>query len=128
MIKKFFLKPMNFQRIFENYLFSDVFISMDYQNPATQGNIRNFDHELLLHEIGHAIGLKHPFINTTGDGGTLIELDENKNIIWDIKLGLNWPSGSGYRAYRVPSLHPGIFSIYAANYKSIQTLFFCLDS
>jgi len=60
------------------------------------------------------------FINTTGDGGTLIELDENKNIIWDIKLGLNWPSGSGYRAYRVPSLHPGIFSIYAANYRSTQ--------
>ena len=61
-----------------NYLFSDVFISLDYQNPATQGNIRNFDHELLLHEIGHAIGLKHPFINTTGDG-TLLSVKEETN-------------------------------------------------
>lgn len=59
------------------------------------------------------------FINTTGDGGTLIELNENKDILWDVKLGLNWPSGSGYRAYRVPSVHPGIFSIYAHNYKSM---------
>ena len=37
-----------------------------------------------------------------------------------MNLGLSWPNGSGYRAYRVPSIHPGAFSVKAENFKSIQ--------
>ena len=40
----------------------DVFISDDYVAPRFVGSeITNFDYEIMLHEIYHAIGLKHPF-------------------------------------------------------------------
>ena len=35
----------------DNYVFSDVFISTENQNPTKSGNSTNFDYELLLHEI-----------------------------------------------------------------------------
>ena len=41
---------------------SDVFISKDYSEPLKlQNGLTNYDYEVLLHEIGHALGLKHPF-------------------------------------------------------------------
>ena len=41
---------------------SDIFISKEYSNPLKLENgLTNYDYEVLLHEIGHALGLKHPF-------------------------------------------------------------------
>ena len=43
---------------------SDIFISKDYSNPLKlRDGLTNYDYEVLLHEIGHALGLKHPFEN-----------------------------------------------------------------
>ena len=40
----------------------DVFISKGYDEPLyTSAFLTNADYELLIHEIGHALGLKHPF-------------------------------------------------------------------
>ena len=60
-----------------NFLFSDVFLGNDYNNPQKSSNKTNFEYELLIHEIGHAMGLKHPFKNQTGDGVFLSSKEEN---------------------------------------------------
>ena len=39
----------------------------------------------------------------------------------EINLNLSWPSGSGYRAFRVPSIHPAVFSVNADNYTQFQS-------
>lgn len=53
-----------------NYqLGSDIFISKNFSSPLIlSSGYTNYDYEILLHEIGHALGLKHPF---EGDGGNL---------------------------------------------------------
>ena len=41
---------------------SDVFIADDYGNPFMRPiGFTNYEYEVLLHEIGHALGLKHTF-------------------------------------------------------------------
>jgi hypothetical protein len=50
----------------------DVFISEDYSRPRVVSLAEtNYDYQVLLHEIGHALGLKHPF---EADG-------ENRNVL-----------------------------------------------
>ena len=50
----------------------DVFISPDFSYPREFfGKSTNFDFEVLLHEIGHALGLKHPFESVLGSPETL---------------------------------------------------------
>ena len=61
------------------------------------------------------------FINTTGSGGTLLEVNDSGDLLWEINLNLSWPSGSGYRAFRVPSIHPAVFSVNADNYTQFQS-------
>lgn len=78
--------------------------------------------ELAAYGMGSVQSLENGnyFINTTGGGGTVLEVNQEGDILWKLNLGLSWPNGSGYRAYRVPSIHPGAFSVKAENFKSIQ--------
>ena len=50
----------------------DVFISTNYDAPKfTSSTLTNYDYEVLVHEIGHALGLKHPFAAQGGNAVTL---------------------------------------------------------
>jgi hypothetical protein len=50
-------------------------------------------------------------ISTMGNGGTILEINRDKEIIWEANLNLGEPNGSLYRAYRVESLFPQNYSI-----------------
>ena len=57
-------------------------------------------------------------ITTVGDGGSLLEIDYDKNIVWEGKLNLQLPNGAVYRANRIPGLYPNNYSVILKEYTS----------
>jgi serralysin len=56
----------------------DVFIAKGYANPLFSSEfLTNYDYEVLLHEIGHALGLKHPFEANGANTATLSAFEDN---------------------------------------------------
>ena len=57
-------------------------------------------------------------ITTVGDGGSVLELDFDKNIVWEGKLNLQLPNGAVYRANRIQGLYPNNYSVILKEYTS----------
>ena len=56
----------------------DVFIAKDYANPRFSSDLlTNYDYEVLVHELGHALGLKHPFESSGGNTNILSDYEDN---------------------------------------------------
>ena len=61
---------------------SDVFISNEYDAPTSSSSGTNFDYEILLHELSHALGFKHPF-EADGTATELLSAHED-NSNWTV--------------------------------------------
>jgi serralysin len=93
--------------------FDDTFIAYDYLQPGGSG------FAFIMHEIGHALGLKHPFDDGGNERPTYAELGigEYDDGLWTV-MSYNDPSTnfiSGYQATPMPLDILAIQAIYGAN-------------
>jgi hypothetical protein len=81
-----------------SFLGSDVLISPLYDAPEQYADgLTNLDYELLIHELGHALGLKHPF---EADGSSTATLTaEEDTTVWTA-LSYDAPPSSFDGAFR----------------------------
>ncbi|WP_438992341.1 M10 family metallopeptidase C-terminal domain-containing protein [Lentibacter sp.] len=100
---------------------SDVFISNEYDNPTSSSSGTNFDYELLLHELSHAFGFKHPFEADGTATETLSDREDNSN--WTVATYTQVPSAYN-GAYRDLDLmtFAGLFGI-NPSYKAGDTTY-----
>ena len=68
------------------YLSSDIFIDSAHSQPSLTDP--NFDLEVIVHELGHALGLKHPFSETDVFGqigeGPYLDVESEENTYWTV--------------------------------------------
>ena len=111
-----------------DYLFGNQMTSRAIEVEVVDGSYCNIVWEYVLppnlaaYGMGSVQALENGnyLINSTGGGGTILEVNQNGDVLWKLNLGLTWPNGSGYRAYKTPSIHPGAFSLMAENFKAIN--------
>ena len=91
----------------------DVWLGRNsYFNSAADGSYSLFG---LMHEIGHALGLKHPH-DTDGSGVVMsVTLDYIGNTVMSYRSYLNQTIGSAYTNTFFPST-PGVYDIAALQY------------
>jgi len=59
------------------------------------------------------------YLSTTiGGGGTSLEVDANKNSVWQANYNLSLPDGLVYRAMRIPGLFPIAYSVIFPQFES----------
>ena len=60
---------------------SDIFLDNDYLSPEfIAHNKTNYDYEIIVHEIGHALGLKHPFAPLGNNDYVLPQFEDNSRL------------------------------------------------
>ena len=80
----------------------------DYLFGFASGNVQKLENNNYL-------------ITTVGEGGTVLEVNSNKEIVWQGNLGLTLPNGAVYRANRINGLYPIEFSIIAPKFEIINS-------
>ena len=73
------------------------------------GSVQLLDNgNYLIYTFGNGMGQQEP---------TLREVNSDKEVIWNYQGDINavW-----YRTYKIPSLHPEIFSVIVNNFKKID--------